>query len=287
MASESLSRAVYILIFPLLVADCFGLPGGSNSPPADPVCGFTARHFYLNAASVKRGLAVDLLVGDVLENQLTSLRFFVHQKPRNSAVDDLQVEHEKLIHVFGVREDLTGFFHLHPSKVDEGLWSVDHVFEQGGTYRLWSDVKYRGVSYSFAHPKLTVPSAGSEAKEPGSSERKGQPNYRIVFRHPEVLLAGETNRLEFTINDQSGAVVPTENFLGAAMHLVMIKEDCSVFLHGHPVNHGSVATNVIFSQIFPESGRYKFFLQYRPSGMGLPSDAALLEEFYGDVVNSK
>src|SRR4051812_17084058 len=107
-------------------------------PLNEPICGFQARYFYLNADAVKQGLSVDLFVGDLQTHSPVTFRFLVNQKPRSIPVDELQVEHEKLFHVIGVREDLKEFFHIHPTKVDSGLWAVDHVFTNGGNYQIWS-----------------------------------------------------------------------------------------------------------------------------------------------------
>ena len=42
------------------------------------------------------------------------LDFFVNQKPGNIPVVDLEIEHEKLMHIIGARNDLEEFFHIHP-----------------------------------------------------------------------------------------------------------------------------------------------------------------------------
>jgi hypothetical protein len=93
------------------------------------------------------------------------------------------------------------------------------------------------------------------------------------------MIAGKTNRFGLSIRDGAGNPVAAENFLGAAMHVMIVKSDLSVFLHAHPENHGVVATNVFFREVFPEPGDYKLFVQYRPSGAALPAGEALLEEF--------
>src|SRR6266581_4637926 len=75
----------------------------TNAPPppsADPICGFIAGpHIYSEISQIKQGLSVDIFVGQARANQPVTLRFFIHQKPRNTPVDQLQIEHEKFIHV--------------------------------------------------------------------------------------------------------------------------------------------------------------------------------------------
>jgi hypothetical protein len=274
-------KKLLFILLPMLLATGSVVAQEKNIPASldDPICGFIGKHFYLKAAAVRQGLAVDFLVGYVEAGQTTSLRFFVNQKPRGFPVDDLQVEHEKLIHVIGVREDLGGFFHIHPVKVGPGLWAVDHVFTNAGVYQIWSDVKYRGVSYSFAHSRIVVPGKVDQA-EKQMNANKAVSRYRISLKQPDIMIAGQTNRLELSILDKAGERVRTENFLGAAMHLIIVKDDLSIFLHAHPDNHTAIATNVYFSQVFPASGRYKLFVQYRPEASDLPRDEAFLEELF-------
>src|SRR5581483_9635491 len=56
----------------------------------DPVCGFKAKHFYLDAGGVRQGLNVDLLAGDVAAGRPTVLRFSITRQPGGVPVDDLQ-----------------------------------------------------------------------------------------------------------------------------------------------------------------------------------------------------
>lgn len=89
----------------------------------EAVCGFiVGPAFYSEAAKVKQGLAVDLFVGDARTDQPLKLRFYINQRPGGQPVDNVQIEHEKFMHLIGVREDLSEFFHIHPLKVAPGMW---------------------------------------------------------------------------------------------------------------------------------------------------------------------
>jgi hypothetical protein len=253
-------------------------------PPREAICGFLGPHYYYEAAAVKRGLAADLLVGEAQINRPVNLRFFINQKPKDSPVDDLQVEHEKFIHVIGVRDDLNEFFHIHPLKVGPGLWLVTHTFTHGGNYKIWSDVKYRGIAYSFAQPTLTVSgSLGDVEKNHDLKSVDVRSGYRITLKHSEPLIVGKTNQLQFSIQDSAGNDVLTANFLGSFMHLVIVKGDLSVYLHAHSEIHGPATPTIRFYQVFPEAGTYKLFAQFRPQQSALPVDEAILAEFYVNV----
>jgi len=274
----------FLAVIPVLALTfMYGVAAQPNSPsPAlqpDPICGFIAGpHHYLEAAAVKQGLAVELLAGDVHAGQPVTLRFFVHDRPRNSPVEDLQVEHEKLMHVIGVREDLNEFFHVHPTKVAPGMWAVSHTFSKGGNYKIWTDVKSRGVTYSFGQPLLPVSGErGQPDSKPAATDYAMSSGYQVILNHAETLTAGKTNELLFSIRDAAGIATETENFLGASIHLVLVKDNLSEYLHAHP--EGRVDGAVRFRQVFPTGGRYQAFAQFRPRNAKLAADQAILVKF--------
>jgi hypothetical protein len=110
---------------------------------------------------------------------------------------------------------------------------------------------------------------------------------RITFKHSEPLTTGRTNQLQFTIRDASGNNLELENFLGAAMHLVMIKDDLSAYVHAHPNPPSDVDPTIHFSQNFAAEGTYKLFAQFRPAKTKLPADQAMVAEFYMKVTKGQ
>lgn len=263
----------------------------SNSLVGDPVCGFIAGpHFTCEAAEVKQGLTVELLAGDVRAGQPATLRFLVEERPRNTPEDGLQVEHEKLMHVIGVGDDLNGFFHIHPLKVSSGMWEVSHAFAKGGNYKIWVDVKSRGVTYSFGQPILRVtenPGGADAATNHATAACKLTAQYQVQIRNSENLFAGATNEISFLVKDQAGVPVELENFLGTSMHLVIVKDDLSEYLHAHPEGRDTRDGAIRFRQVFSTPGRYKMFAQFRPKIAQLPPDEAVPAEFSVSVFRAR
>lgn len=236
------------------------------------------------AGNIQQGLAVELIAGETTVGETTPLRFRVTRKPQEEPVDDLQVEHEKLMHVIGVRTDLREFIHIHPERVSPGLWQVNHAFTNAGQYQFWTDIKHRGVVYSFAQPSLTV--AGNLVKQGADKIPKLEDvkaGFRIAFEMPGEIIAGQTNLLLVKIHNREGTQVGTEFFLGALMHVVVIKDDLTVYAHGHAGNHLKGERDLYFNQIFPERGNYKIFAQFRPLKTKLAPDEAILAEFWVKV----
>lgn len=253
-------------------------------PATEAVCGYAGGVRTMTAGKIAQGLAVELIAGESTVGETTPLRFRVTRKPQEEPVDDLQVEHEKLMHVIGVRADLREFVHLHPQRVSPGLWQVNHAFTNAGQYHLWTDVKHRGAVFSFAQPPLIV--AGNSAKLPPEiipklEDRKA--GYRISLQMPGEIIAGQTNLLLVQIHNAEGTQVGTEFFLGALMHVVVIKDDLTVYAHGHAGNHLKGERDLYFNQVFPERGNYKIFAQFRPLKTKLSPDEAILAEFWVKV----
>lgn len=263
-------------------------PGGAGADqlpppgqPKDPVCGFARKGHYLNAASVKDGLVVNMVVvGAAQIGQPVRLRFLVRRQPGDLAEDNLLIEHERYMHVIGMRDDLREFFHIHPVKTGPGTWEVTHVFPHGGNYKIWAEVVFADGGYAFAQPELSLSgdmgAVATNSDQPDYEQRSG---YQITFKHTEPLVSGHTSSLQYLIRDAAGNETETENFLGAPMHMVIVRDDLSVFLHAHPTDPGFPDPVIAFSQIFSQPGNYRLFAQFRPKGSTLPPDEAILTEF--------
>lgn len=251
-------------------------------PPGEAVCGYAGSYLALTAGQVKLGLSVEMLAGEALVSQPVPLRFRVSQKPQGTLVDDLQVEHEKLMHVIAVRDDLGAFVHLHPQRAAPGLWEIIHTFTNAGRYQIWSDIKHRGTVYSFAQPRFVV--TGERQDVPLGSVPKLEDEidgYQVVLKPAQSpLVAGRTNSFEVVVRDRLGNSIGTEFFLGALMHLIIVKDDLSTYAHAHAVEHLKSREPVSFQHIFPRTGDYKIFAQFRPQKTRLPPDEALLAEFW-------
>jgi len=251
-------------------------------PPGEVICGYSGRYFAIEASRVTQGLSVQLLAGDAEVARPVPLRFRVYQMPQATPVDDLQVEHEKLMHVIGVREDLGAFFHIHRQRAAPGMWEVINTFSNAGRYQIWSDVKYRGTVYSFAHPRFSV--TGETQDQPRGAIprlRDHKRGYEILLNTAQaVLRAGKTNLFEVVVRDESGNQIGTDFFLGALLHVVIVKSDLSVYRHAHARDHWKSVRAVSFEQVFPQPGIYKIFAQLRPKKSWLPPDEAILAEFW-------
>jgi hypothetical protein len=259
---------------------------GPPGAPLDNCAVCAAFHDYREDGRVKSGLSVDMLAGHCRAGQPVTLRFFANQKPSNWPEDHLELVHEKYMHLIGVREDLTGFFHIHPVQTGPGLWAVNYTFPRAGRYKIWTDVRWKGVDYTVGHPLFVVSGdAGSvgEKHEPRESVTVG--GYRVTLDHAGPLTSGRTNQFQFSIVDAAGQPARIENFLGMPMHLVMVRDDLSVYLHVHPGPASGSDPKIHFSTALPTGGIYKLFAQFRPADAKLPTDQTLVAELYVNVAS--
>jgi hypothetical protein len=268
--------------------------------------------------SVREGLSVNMNLMPVppVGGTSTRLDFFVNQKPAGTPVTDLEIEHEKSMHVIGVRSDLNEFFHIHPVNVNAaetmsaGLWRASHVFARPGLYKVWSEVKRAGVTHAFGHPEFRVEGAGAEEERLVSFERSATiEGYRVTLHATGAITQKRNAQISFEIQDASGRDAALEPYLGTSMHLALIKDDLKQFIHTHPMAGSSsesrsfslvpealangvhppttgVMKGVPFTVVFPEPGLYKAFVQFRPQGSGLSADGALAAGFWIRVEES-
>jgi hypothetical protein len=272
--------------------------------------GEARKAFYHEEGDGREGLAVNLTVAPapIFAGTSTRLDFFVNQKPGSVPVTDLEIEHEKPMHVIGVRNDMEEFFHVHPQSAPSApsFFSAAHVFAKPGFYKIWSEVKHEGINHAFGHPEIAVEGAGERYKKEiffGRSVIVSN-NYQALLHYDEPVVKGKTASLHFEIRDLFGREAMREPYLGADMHLALIRDNLKQFIHTHPVNdaidgdhHATIIPAVLahgveekaadgerkeiaFNVVFPEAGTYKAFAQFRPRGIGLPMDEALVASFW-------
>ena len=252
----------------------------------------------------------------ILQDQMVRFDFLISRKDNGEIVDDLEVAHEKYFHLIGVRDDLEQFFHVHPSRILPGLFSAEYKFSAAGTYKMWSEVKKEGETYIFEHPGIVVGNGFSPAvkKNMDYSREYSTKNLHVFLDYDSPIVKNKEKIFKFSVHDDSGNEVKIDNFLGEKMHVLMIKEDLTVFQHLHLDNdmhktdemdddHGLIPAaeahgekeepshmeDMMASQEyslaarFQDSGKYKIFLQFKPSGYSDDEFDAILASFWINV----
>ncbi len=231
----------------------------------------------------------------------TTLVFTVKDK-QGGVVKDLQIVHEKPMHLLVVSKDLAEFYHVHPEQNADGSYRVSHVFPNGGEYKLYADFTPKDAVQVVE--QIDVKVAGTErakvALQPDRSFEKSVENLKVVMKPSAVIKAGQELTLDFQAFDASSGKPATDlqNYLGELAHFVIISEDMKDFVHAHPMaksekmgdmkmvdkkadehsgnghNHSTMegtvtkpsASEVSAHTAFPRTGLYKLWAQFQRGG---------------------
>ena len=164
--------------------------------------------------------------------------------PDGEPITKFEIEHTEQVHLILVSKDLEHFQHVHAKVSGRGTWRAAVRPPAPGDYRVIADVNHEGRATALTGD-LAV------AGDPVATGRRAA-EARFV---EQDLVAGEPVTLEF---DAPGR---TEPYLGAAGHLVVMRQGDLEYLHVQPQED-----ELAFSASFPQAGRYVMFLEYRRGG---------------------
>jgi uncharacterized cupredoxin-like copper-binding protein len=231
----------------------------------------------------------------------TTLVLTVKDK-QGGVVKDLQIVHEKPMHLLVVSKDLAEFYHVHPEQNADGSYRLSHVFPNGGDYKLYADFTPKDAVQVVE--QIDVKVAGTErakvALQPDASFEKSVESLKVLMKPSAEIKAGQELTLDFQAFDASSGKPATDlqNYLGEIAHFVIISEDMKDFVHAHPMakgekmgdmktdekkaddhaadghNHSTMegetkktsASEVSAHTAFPRAGLYKLWAQFQRGG---------------------
>jgi hypothetical protein len=176
---------------------------------------------------------------------------------RGATVRAFDVEHTKKLHLIAVRRDLTGFQHLHPTQSADGSWRTALTLPDPGAYRVFADFTPHGGEATTLASDVLVAGDFAPRPLPAPAARASVDGYDVALD----ASGGRDATLRFAISRAGRAITP-ESYLGAAGHLVALREGDLAYLHVHPHDGREVA----FGAQFPSAGRYRLFLQFQHEG---------------------
>jgi hypothetical protein len=204
----------------------------------------------------------------------TVLTISIAEKP-GTPVRDFELVHDKLMHLIIVGEDLSYFAHIHPTLAGtDGNFTINHVFPESGTYKLWVDFKPKGgkqtlVTFLADVKGLPIHSPRMPVYNGIYITESSDRNYRISLKLPqEKILARRDTDIVFSISDASGnPITDLEPLMGAGGHSVIISSDLQEFLHVHPTDevdpNWKGGPHISFITSFPKPGLYKAWGQFQ------------------------
>jgi hypothetical protein len=216
----------------------------------------------------------------------TLLNISVTEKSGNP-VREFELVHDKLMHLIIVGEDLSYFAHIHPTMAaTEGNFTINHIFPDSGTYKLWVDFKPKGgnqtlVTFMADVKGLPTHSPRMPAYDGVYIKESSDNTYQISLKLPqEKIKAKEDTNIVFSVSDASGnPVVDLEPLMGAGGHSVIISSDIQEFLHVHPTEvvepNWKGGPHISFRTSFPKPGLYKIWGQFQHKGKIIMGDFIL------------
>jgi P-type Cu+ transporter len=191
---------------------------------------------------------------------------------------DVGLSHEAWIHLVVMRDDLTGFQHVHPQPTGApGEFALDVVFPTAGRYVLNSEFKQRGAMRDVDFRQVVQVEGSATAGAALREERadKVVDGVRIgLHGEPRV---GETSELEFHFTDAATGA-PIQNlqpYLAAAGHVIVASDGLYTIQHGHgeamdaagseiwPLPGAAFGPEIGFHHRFAAPGLYKVWGQFK------------------------
>ena len=183
--------------------------------------------------------------------------------PDGAPVTAYDVEHEKELHLIVVRRDFRGFQHVHPTRADDGTWSVD-VALQPGTWRVLADFTPTGGEGMTLGADVAVAGPFRPAAPVTEQRRDTVDGYTVTMSGE--LTAGSASDVTLVVRRDGQKVTDLEPYLGAYGHLVALREGDLAYLHVHPDDAGP-GPRVPFVAEVPSEGRYRLFFDFQHAGV--------------------
>lgn len=182
-------------------------------------------------------------------------------------------EQTKLLHFYGIRDDLTGYVHVHPVMAPDGTWSVHLPLPMPGPYHVYAGMLLRDAAnkvhilvlrrpvsmpgpYQLS-PILPAPSMSAEAD-----------GYTITFTTPPKAWTVMLFPAKVTRNGQPATDL--EGYLNSYAHMTAFKAGTLLYGHAHPLeyvtNGQSGGPMLTFHTEFPGSGDYRLFIEIQTGG---------------------
>jgi len=167
---------------------------------------------------------------------------FTVKDSKNAVVKDLQVVHEKPMHLLIVSKDLSEFYHVHPEPSADGSYRVQHTFPNGGDYKFYAD--FTPPNGKQVVERIDVKVSGTErtkvALVADTKLEKSVDGVKVTMKPSAKIEAGQELTLDFAVFDAKTGKPATDlqNYLGELAHFVIISEDLVDFVHAHPMAKG-------------------------------------------------
>lgn len=180
---------------------------------------------------------------------------------------DLNVSHEKLLHVLFYDPALKEFRHVHP-EFQNNLWRVEIDPSVNGNYFFWAQGVLRSDSTEFSSfVRIEVINGNSAWPTPPQLRdiRISAEGASVATLENKRIRAGRSTMLNLTFTRNDGSTPVITPYLGAFAHVIIVAEDGDTLVHAHPMN-GSKPNEGMLHATFPRVGHYRLWIQFIDGG---------------------
>ena len=237
----------------------------SATPGKCPRCGMTLVAHIPEAVEYPLDLKVD--PPQIPSGRKIVLEFRVTDPQTSAPVEQFEIVHEKLFHLFIVSQDLEYFAHVHPD-FDGHAFRLETSLPKPGTYRLLADFYPTGGTPQLT--PVTITTAGYTAPlesgiphlAPDLAPKHGENLAAELKLDPPQPLAGKKTMLFVHLAPAEGL----EPYIGAWAHLLAVSDDLVDTIHEHPfiANGGP---DMQFNIFFPRAAAYRVWIQFQRKGV--------------------
>lgn len=195
-----------------------------------------------------------------------SFQIFDHSAGRELTATDLNITHEKILHMLVYDSSLNEFQHVHPEYVG-GKWTVPLEFQVNGKYWIWMQGEIKTGSEEFT-TSTSVQIQGGRAEWPAPAlqeQLSGSAGISVASLSGGKLVAGRMAMLDVIFSRGDGSEAQIEPYLGAFAHIVAVPESGDQLLHVHPMA-GRNSNQGMLHATFPKAGMYRLWIQFIDAG---------------------
>ena len=184
----------------------------------------------------------------------------IELKDKDGNAPELGISHEKKMHFIIVNADLQEYYHGHPEKQGEGIYTLQKELTDN-EYKVFVDIAPKNLSYTVSPIELHVGDAhhhGHTSNDLSVAQELTQTvDGHTIELNATTFEAGQDISLQF---DTKGEV--PEPYLGALGHVIILDEDAEKFIHVHP----AAKDRTQFDTVIPKAGKYKLWAEFQFNG---------------------
>ncbi|MEK3886776.1 hypothetical protein [Bacillus sp. FSL K6-3431] len=183
----------------------------------------------------------------------------IELKDQHGNAPELGISHEKEMHLIIVSADLEEYFHCHPKKQSDGIYTLQKELADN-EYKVFVDIAPENLSYTVSPIELHV---GYAHQKHGTNDLSVDTDFvKTVDGHTVELKAntfevGQEISLLFDLKGET-----PEPYLGALGHVVILDENAEKFIHVHP----AAMDKTQFDTVLADAGKYKLWTEFQFNG---------------------